>query len=269
MSQSPPQNSNGTPPSPRRVRRPALLAAVGAVLLAAGALSLAGLGVLPVAGWDGGGTSDARAQADDGGNGAGDGGGDGTAPATDPSASPAASASATGSPAPAAPGAAGTEPAPAPSASASDRLPADPLLPEPARDAVLGYIDTAAAMAAEPPPADGGKLPAPDYSGIAAGAALGELTAQFEEFQTNQWTVDGTPELAVRGIEDLEADGTAVRRVSLCIDSSAVQLTDRDGQILLAAEPPGTRTALNYYDLQEIDGAWRVVSHSFPDDPAC
>lgn len=146
-------------------------------------------------------------------------------------------------------------------------------LPPPARDAVISFIDTAAAMSVVPTPAEAkaeAAVPqAPDYSAIATGSALGELTAQFEEFQDNKWTLRGIPELTVRGVESLEVAGAAVRRVSICVDSSALELKDQDGRILVPAAGPGTRTALNYYDLQEQDGSWLVVSHSFPDNPNC
>lgn len=144
-------------------------------------------------------------------------------------------------------------------------------LPEPAKQAVLGFIDTAASM--QPAPVtteDEDTVSAPDYSGIAAGSALGELIAQFDEIQDNNWTQKGAARLAaVQGTDELTLDGKATRRVAICIDSSAVELMDQDGQVVLAAVAPGTRTALNYYDLQELDGSWRVVSHSFPDDPTC
>ncbi|MCC9205425.1 hypothetical protein [Arthrobacter sp. zg-Y769] len=141
-------------------------------------------------------------------------------------------------------------------------------LPEPAREVLLDFIDTAAAMQVHPN--ENARAAAPDYSQIADGSALGELTGQFEEFQDNGWVQSGPAKvLSVQAVQDLEAEGGPVRRLSICIDSSAMELKDQAGQVLLAAAEPGTRTALNYYDLQERDGVWKVVSHSFPDDPAC
>ncbi|MCQ1957257.1 hypothetical protein NNX39_12180 [Arthrobacter sp. zg-Y826] len=141
-------------------------------------------------------------------------------------------------------------------------------LPESAREALLGFIETASAMRVEPNENERGTPP--DYSRIADGSALGELTGQFEEFQDNGWIQSGPAEvLSVQAVEDLEAEGGPIRRLSICIDSSAMELKDQDGQVLLGATEPGSRKSLNYYDLQERDGTWKVVSHSFPDDPAC
>lgn len=171
---------------------------------------------------------------------------------------------------PSAPQAGSPAPSQSPASSRTERWAAEAAeLPPPARDTVLSFIDTAASMSVEVPPADQEHAAAPDFSAIATGSALGELTAQFEEFQDNNWTLKGSPELAVKGIEDLAVDGAALRRVSICVDSSAVELKDQDGLVLVAAAAPGTRTALNFYDLQEQNGTWLVVSHSFPDDPTC
>lgn len=175
----------------------------------------------------------------------------------------------TGGPAAASPGtdneAPGTEAGAAPVPEGTPP-PALEELPEPAREVLLTFIDTAAAMRVEPNVSTAD----PDYSQIADGSALGELTGQFEEFQDNGWVQSGPAKvLSVQAVQDLEAEGGPVRRLSICIDSSAMELKDQDGQVLLAAAEPGTRKALNYYDLQERDGSWKVVSHSFPDDPAC
>ena len=259
MSHSPANPGGGPPQKTRTTRRTATLAGAATLLILGGGIA-AGLTGLLSAGTDGGaGSSSADSER--------------VTDATDhtpapENPSPATSGSA-GTSGPGAPETVQPQPVQGTKAPAADRLPADVLLPEPARDAVLSYIDTAAAMAVEAPPTEAEEPSTPDYSGIAAGAALGELSAQFEEFQDNKWTVQGHSELEIRGVEEVTMDDTTVRRVSLCIDSSALQLTDQGGLILLPVEPPGTRTALNYYDLEERDGSWLVVSHSFPDDPSC
>lgn len=144
-----------------------------------------------------------------------------------------------------------------------------PEIPEPAQDVLLHFVSTAAAMKTEPR-VDGVPASAPDYSQIADGPALGELQGQFDEFQNSGWVQTGAPVIAaVLGYEDLETEQGFLRRLSICVDSSTVELKDQEGLILLAAAEPGSRKSLNYYDLQEQDGTWKVVSHSFPDDPAC
>lgn len=114
-------------------------------------------------------------------------------------------------------------------------------------------------------------LPAPpDYRGVAAGVALGELQAQFLEYANNNWKQTGG--VVVRGepkVEDLKVDGVATHRVYLCLDSSAMQVTEQDGFVVTPKVAPGTRTALNVYDLQEREGQLVVVNHLFPEDPNC
>jgi hypothetical protein len=53
------------------------------------------------------------------------------------------------------------------------------------------------------------------------------------------------------------------------MDSSAVEIRDTAGAVVLAAAPAGKRTATNIYDIQQHNGKWVVVAHSFPDVAAC
>lgn len=110
----------------------------------------------------------------------------------------------------------------------------------------------------------------PDYSGIAIGAALGELEAQFTEYARNNWKQTG--EVSIVGepkVEDLLIDDVLTHRVYLCLDSSSIEVTEPDGFVVTAAEKSGTRTALNIYDLQEHEGQLLVADHLFPEDPNC
>lgn len=121
-----------------------------------------------------------------------------------------------------------------------------------------------------PPGPDRPEPVMPDFTGVARGSALGELQARFHEFQHNGWVVSG----AVRptGIERTEVirvAGIPTHRFSTCIDSSAVEIRDTSGAVVLAAAAPGTRTATNIYDIQQHGGKWVVVAHSFPDVAAC
>ncbi|MDQ0092661.1 hypothetical protein [Paeniglutamicibacter psychrophenolicus] len=110
----------------------------------------------------------------------------------------------------------------------------------------------------------------PDYRSVATGAALGELQAQFTEYANNNWKQTGA--VVVRGepkVQDLTVDGVATHRVFVCLDSSALQVIEQDGFVVTPKAKPGTRTALNIYDLQEHDGQLVVVNHLFPEDPNC
>lgn len=104
---------------------------------------------------------------------------------------------------------------------------------------------------------------------VAAGAALDEAEAQLMEIEANGWTVRGAPrvvEAEVLGTRVLE-DGV-VTDVAVCLDSSTVEVLQEGGRPV-AENRDAAQRALNLYSLREIDGAWRVVGHSFPSDPTC
>lgn len=110
----------------------------------------------------------------------------------------------------------------------------------------------------------------PDFVGVARGSALGELQARFHEFQHNGWVVSGS--VKPTGSEKAEVillERIPTHRFSSCMDSSGVEIRDTSGAVVLAAAPPGTRTATNIYDIQQHKGKWLVVAHSFPNVAAC
>ena len=145
----------------------------------------------------------------------------------------------------------------------------------PVKTAVAGFINEAGQIATDSPAAPTPGVPASapaevDFTVVAAGVALGELEAQHQEFASNGWqqsgtvTVVGTPAVTTQG-QGLDQRITVV----VCLDSSAVQLVDNTGATVLKAEKAGTRKNLNNYVVQEVDGKWLVIDHSFPDDPHC
>ena len=135
-------------------------------------------------------------------------------------------------------------------------------------------FEAAAAKASAPgprPAPDPDSRPAmPDFTGAAAGAALGELQGRFDEFAQNEWVQTGS--VKVTGSERVEVvkiGGVPTQRFSTCIDSSAIEIRDAAGVLVLAPAPAGTRTAMNVYDIQQQKGTWVVVAHSFPNSAAC
>lgn len=110
----------------------------------------------------------------------------------------------------------------------------------------------------------------PDYSDVAKGVARGELEAQYAEYANNNWKQTG--EVLVVGepkVEDLFVNGIQTHRVYLCLDSSSLEVTESDGFVVTPKATPGTRTALNIYDLQDQNGQLVVANHFFPEDPNC
>ncbi len=106
-------------------------------------------------------------------------------------------------------------------------------------------------------------------SSLVTGDALAEVEAQVIEFESRDWSLEG--ETRYEDVKVLEADleaKTPTATVSVCVDSSDVTLVSSDGSPVVA-DAAETRRAINIYSLAYTDGAWRVTSHSFPDDPQC
>jgi hypothetical protein len=104
---------------------------------------------------------------------------------------------------------------------------------------------------------------------VVTGAALAEVQAAQLEYTTNHWTTTGRTR--VDGVQVLRTGTTGTTRtaeVQACLDSSSVTLRTAAGKPVHPAAT-GSRRYLNLYDLEYLDGGWRVVHHSFPTDPAC
>lgn len=151
----------------------------------------------------------------------------------------------------------------------------NPQIAPPVKSAVAGFITKAGQISTDPIPAPSPGAPEPtpaavDFTAVAYGVALGELEAQNQEFTSNGWQQSGT--VVVVGTSTttpLGDSGDEKIAVSVCLDSSAVQIVDNTGAAVLKAEKPGTRKNLNTYVVQNVSGAWLVVDHTFPDDPHC
>lgn len=112
--------------------------------------------------------------------------------------------------------------------------------------------------------------PMPDFTGVARGTALGELQGRFDEFAHNQWMQTGSVSFSgTERVETVKVGGIPTHRYSVCVDSSAIEIRDAAGAVVLPAAPAGTRKALNTYDIQQQKGTWVVVDHSFPNSASC
>lgn len=138
-----------------------------------------------------------------------------------------------------------------------------------AKDAVAGFITQAGEIKADTSTTSPSATPAtPNFTAVAFGSALGELEGQAQEFTSNGWIQTGT--IAVTGTPSVSnIKGTQQIALTVCIDSSSVQINDATGNIVRPAQKAGTRKNLNIYVLQEIAGTWRVIDHTFPSNPNC
>jgi len=155
-----------------------------------------------------------------------------------------------------------------PSPSATPAPPVSPVTAPPgiitkelATKMVTGFVASAA------PPSPGTDV-ADRLSTVATGAILTELENRDQELQANGWTLSGDP--IVKSVTILNSKLTAsppMALVQACVDSSTVVTLDADGKPV--GGPRSTPAALNLYSLQQDAGIWRVISRTFPNDPAC
>jgi hypothetical protein len=168
-----------------------------------------------------------------------------------------AAARPSGTPAPAA----SAEPTPAPSSPADADDATGAILEADAAETVLtDYFETVNALSE---PAD---LEA--ASAVATGAALAEIEAQLLEFEVQEWSLQGEPRFEDITVLKSDLEGAPpTATVSVCVDSTDVKLLQSDGSPVASIEGP--RRAVNLYTLAFEDDAWRVLDHTFPDDPTC
>lgn len=104
---------------------------------------------------------------------------------------------------------------------------------------------------------------------LAGDAVLAEVAAELLELEANGWTREGSPKVASLEVVDSTPDGhPPTFTIEACIDSSEVTVFDSTGQPI--GDDSGPDRAINIYNLeQQDDGSWIIVSHSFPNDPAC
>ncbi|MHA3683340.1 hypothetical protein ACXR2W_03685 [Leucobacter sp. HY1908] len=101
---------------------------------------------------------------------------------------------------------------------------------------------------------------------VAQGSYLEELTAQWQELVTNEWSLSGAPTVVSTEVTDADATQATVRS---CLDYSNVTVKDSAGNPVGTPDPAAAR-ALHIFTLTAgDDGVWRVLAHTFSDDPAC
>jgi predicted lipid-binding transport protein (Tim44 family) len=171
------------------------------------------------------------------------------APRTDDAARPAATATPSAVPTP------DVTRSPAPEAASED-------LTEDTADIVLAdYFEAMDALEAD--------TDVETIAPLVTGDALDEVESQLIEFESRNWSLEG--ETRYEDLQVLEADldaETPTATVSVCVDSSDVTLVSADGSPVVD-DPADVRRAINIYELAYTDGAWRVTSHTFPNDPQC
>lgn len=102
---------------------------------------------------------------------------------------------------------------------------------------------------------------------VADGDMLAELEAEVLEMDANEWSKHGAPAVVWAEVVSSEPPSApTTMTVRACVDSSDVALVRPDGQEL---PPSTTPRAVNIFTLAADGSGWRVVSRTFPDDPAC
>jgi hypothetical protein len=104
---------------------------------------------------------------------------------------------------------------------------------------------------------------------VAAGFALGEVSATAIELQSagaRQTGTVGVAWLAVEAVDLAAAPPTVTIRA--CLDTSRIDILALDGSSTRQGRQPTFRRTLHVFGVQYA-GAWRVTTHSFPDQADC
>lgn len=132
-----------------------------------------------------------------------------------------------------------------------------------AEELVSSYVTAAASIAPDDDHV------AEQVDAVAGEVLVEELEATLLELDSNGWTRSGVPRVISATVteQDDRADPPTAT-VEACIDASGVRTLDSAGDPL--PSDPSSARALNIYVLnQQDDGSWILVSHTFPNDPAC
>ncbi|MCQ9331194.1 hypothetical protein NQ023_03760 [Corynebacterium phoceense] len=102
--------------------------------------------------------------------------------------------------------------------------------------------------------------------------ALEEAENQRTEYESNGWRQEGTGEVveavALAPADEGAPDGTT-RVVRACVDNSGVRTFDADGTDITPNLPASERRSITLLTFERVDGQWKLMKTSFPDDPRC
>lgn len=102
--------------------------------------------------------------------------------------------------------------------------------------------------------------------------ALEDAENQRIEYESNGWRREGTGEVveavALAPADEGASDGTT-RVVRACVDNSGVRTFDADGTDITPNLPASERRSITLLTFERVDGQWKLMKTSFPDDPRC
>lgn len=102
--------------------------------------------------------------------------------------------------------------------------------------------------------------------------ALEDAENQRIEYESNGWRREGTGEvveaIALAPADEGASDGTT-RVVRACVDNSGVRTFDADGTDITPNLPASERRSITLLTFERVDGQWKLMKTSFPDDPRC
>ncbi|MDO4258549.1 MAG: hypothetical protein Q4C87_03400 [Actinomycetaceae bacterium] len=106
--------------------------------------------------------------------------------------------------------------------------------------------------------------PETDLSPILSGEALESHQVTLQQWSAEKLRQEGAPTIASSNVVSNEGGKMTVEA---CIDSSAVKVLDENGQEV--GDPEAPTRSKHIFILEQADGAWKVVSDSFAEDPQC
>lgn len=103
-----------------------------------------------------------------------------------------------------------------------------------------------------------------DLSALFGREALEEYSALAAQWEREGLTQSGAPRILFQEVLSAQEGLVSIR---VCLDASGVEILDENGSPVGDPDTPA-RTATDF-TLERIDGAWRIVRESIPEDPEC
>lgn len=99
-----------------------------------------------------------------------------------------------------------------------------------------------------------------------ASTALEDLQATAEEWGLLGYRQEGKAVLSDVQVLTLSDTGEKMEVIA-CVDSSDVRIMDENGKEVADDQAPARSRSI--FELQFLDGKWKVTNQSFPEDPEC
>lgn len=105
---------------------------------------------------------------------------------------------------------------------------------------------------------------------VATGPARAEVGSALAEADAMGYRQTGGLEVVDLEVASIDIDAEpAIVEFTACLDASGIAFVDAGGEAMPSPPDDQPRESRHEYGVVFEDGAWRVTTHGFPDDPSC